>query len=163
MANFPNWIARGLREGTLPWDIAQTTTMSQFLGQYTLHDSCWIDLQIVPQEAAIAVIRWDTIWCMDRVPFPGGYMNEWPILLIRFARMYRVVTDATWSLLGVRRLPGSVDNGIAEAETHLLRDSSSLMAQESGIGFSHLALATHRPVVSEWPVQPLWFMGIRLK
>ena len=66
--------------------------MPHFLSEYTLHDSCWIGLYLQPNFEAVALPRWDTFWTGGRVPYPGATVADWPLLLVRFERVYQVFT-----------------------------------------------------------------------
>ena len=76
--------------GGLDWTRATAVTMQRFLAAYTLHDSNWIGLFLQPAYESIAIIRWDTFWSKGRVEFPSPTVATWPILLVRFARVYQM-------------------------------------------------------------------------
>jgi hypothetical protein len=85
---YPRWLSQGLLENSFAWNRAQTSSMPAFLAQYTLHDSPWIGFWFGAGEP-IALIRWDTFWHKDRIPFPGSNVAEWPLLLMKFTRLYQ--------------------------------------------------------------------------
>jgi hypothetical protein len=111
---YPAWLSRSLLETTLPWQAAQTASMPEFLKKYSLHDSPWIGFWFGALET-VAAIRWDTIWNQDVIPFPGSQVAEWPILLIRFERVYQYLVAGNWS-----ENEFLVGEGIAAAESTLL-------------------------------------------
>ncbi len=150
---YPDWLAQGLLAGTLPWNVAQPTTMAQFLTEYTLHDSYWITLWMVPYTEAIAVLRWDTFWSRERVPYPSSAVALWPILLIRFARLYRVTT--------VYRLKTQefVDIGIAGAETHLVADQTDPRAYGLNLSLTNWPDITPVAPQVDWPLQATLIHG----
>jgi hypothetical protein len=115
----PSWLTRALIDDQLPWDEARETTVAAFLLHYTLHDSSWIGLWVTPGLGAKAVIRWDAYWSGGRIPHPGPLVAYWPILVIRFRRMYLAeslpsrsdyhesgIRDARSEDLNVRDWPG---------------------------------------------------------
>lgn len=58
----PQWLGRSLLcEELLPWKSAKEINMSEFLKQYSIHDSYWItlSLNLDPYNAGTLVIRWD--------------------------------------------------------------------------------------------------------
>ena len=89
-AYFPPWLADALLTDSLPWEQAVPTRLDAFLAAYTLHDSDWIAFSLDPSYdgGGLAVLRWDTFWTEGRVAFPGSFVADWPILLIRFRRVH---------------------------------------------------------------------------
>jgi hypothetical protein len=87
---YPHWLSTALLSGALPWDKAVRTDLAMFLAAYSLHDSEWIALLLDPiyNGGALAVIRWDTIWTEGRVPYPSDFLADWPILFLRFQRLF---------------------------------------------------------------------------
>ena len=77
-------------DGGLDWSQATTATMQQFLAAYTLHDSCWLGLFLQPAYVSVALIRWDTFWSKGRVEYPGSMVETWPILAVRFEKVYQM-------------------------------------------------------------------------
>ena len=117
---YPQWLARGVVLGEIPWEAGARTTMARFLAEFTLHDSCWISLVTDPayEGAAVAVIRWDTFWTDGRVPFPGSVVAEWPILLIRFVRLDGL------RFRGLERDIGGISRTISGAESSVAGDAA---------------------------------------
>jgi hypothetical protein len=89
---YPKWLQHGVMMGDLPWDKAHKISMSDFLAQYTLHDSYWIGLWAVPGEAPVAVMRWDRVWLGGRIPYPSD-----PILLIEFSHVDQLLISTSQS------------------------------------------------------------------
>ena len=87
---YPSWLGQDLINDNFDWQQSLKTTMPAFLAEYTLHDSYWIGLYVQPNRKIIAVIRFDTYWSKGRVFFPGSFVADWPILLVRFARAFRI-------------------------------------------------------------------------
>jgi len=89
---YPEWLSRGLLWEEFPWEQAVRTTMEQFLNRYTLHDSGWIAPKADAQYrgGGLAVFRFDAFWTQGRIPHPGSRVAEWPILLIRFSRLFEL-------------------------------------------------------------------------
>lgn len=89
---YPEWLSNGLLWEEFPWDQAVRTTMERFLDRYSLHDSGWITLKVDAQYGggALAVFRFDSFWTSGRIPHPGPHVAEWPILLIRFSRLFEL-------------------------------------------------------------------------
>ena len=93
MDYYPSWLAAELLGHSFEAEKAAATTIPEFFAEYTLHDSIWIGFQLDPiyDGAGLAILRWDTHWTDGRILFPGSAVAEWPILLIRFARVHRAV------------------------------------------------------------------------
>lgn len=89
---YPHWLSQGILENSFPWDKAQTASMPAFLSQYTLHDSPWIGFWFGAAEP-IALIRWDTFWHKEQIPFPGNNVADWPILIMKFTRLYQYLVS----------------------------------------------------------------------
>ncbi len=86
---YPAWLAHDLLEGTFPWELSYSTTMPRFLDHYTLHDSSWITFVACNEkETGIAAISLDAYW--NKVPYQTEALAKWPILLIRFDRLYGI-------------------------------------------------------------------------
>jgi hypothetical protein len=117
----PLWLKRALIDDRLPWDSARETNVATFLKQYTLHDSNWIGVWITPGSGADAVIRWDAFWSEGRIPHPGPLVAEWPILVIRFPRLYAIKSPPERS--------DYHDSGIASASSDDVRSGSLFEAE----------------------------------
>ncbi|HPH96121.1 MAG TPA: hypothetical protein PKW33_05440 [Anaerolineaceae bacterium] len=88
---YPEWLGQKLVAEDFPWHEGQSISLPAFLSRYPVHDSPWIGYWTGSQSTVI-VLRWDTCWCSDRVPFPGSQVAEWPILLINFSQVYQFMT-----------------------------------------------------------------------
>ncbi|HKH78182.1 MAG TPA: hypothetical protein VKA51_14585 [Rubrobacteraceae bacterium] len=66
--------------------------MPRFLSRYTPHDSYWIGLYLQPKTDAVALVRWDTYWTDGGLPSAGDAVAGWPVLLVRFERVYQTFT-----------------------------------------------------------------------
>jgi hypothetical protein len=93
---YPAWLGNALLRHTLSWNEGLSVLMHVFLMRYTLHDSVWEALWGEPGSGeATAVIRWDSYWSEGKIPFPENeyaQAGQWPLLLIRFQRVYRIVS-----------------------------------------------------------------------
>src|SRR6185312_6677969 len=89
---YPEWLGSRLIDDAFDWEIALETTVEAFLEQYTLHDSSWIGfhLQVDQAGAGLAIIRFDAFWTDGRIPHPSAVVEEWPILVVRFAGITEV-------------------------------------------------------------------------
>ncbi|HZU11235.1 MAG TPA: hypothetical protein VFB58_00200 [Chloroflexota bacterium] len=56
------WLRRALLEDLLPWDQAQVVDLPHFWREYTVHDSIWNGLWLVPGRDLVALISWDFGW-----------------------------------------------------------------------------------------------------
>lgn len=90
MSYHPEWLGKNIVGSNLPWERAQKDALSSFLNQYTLHDSYWIGLYLMPQRKGILVVRWDTFWTKGKVPYPGSAISEWPILIFQLSGLQQV-------------------------------------------------------------------------
>jgi len=111
--DYPAWLKRGLIDGDLPWSAALDVDLPAFLAQYTLHDSLWLGIWTSSIET-VAVIRWDTFWHRDVLPYPSSLVANWPILLIQFELVYQV------AILTTRAVDMLRDESIASAESQLV-------------------------------------------
>jgi hypothetical protein len=82
---YPAWLGGDLVEETLPWEGALSTTLADFLEQYSMHDSCWIGLYLGVNQEGVLLFRWDTNWTEGRVPFPGSHVADWPVLAVKLS------------------------------------------------------------------------------
>lgn len=89
---YPDRLGGDLLGGGLPWEEAVEATMPRFLSRYTLHDSYWIGLHLQSKAEAVALIRWDTYWTDGGVPYAREAVAGWPVLLVRFERVYQTFT-----------------------------------------------------------------------
>jgi hypothetical protein len=96
---YPAWLGGDLVEETLPWEGALATTLSEFLQQYSLHDSIWIGLYLGLNQEGVLLLRWDTVWTEGRVPFPGPLVAEWPVLAVKLTGL--AVTDVRLRDIGI--------------------------------------------------------------
>ena len=86
---YPAWLGHDLLEGTIPWERSYSTTMPTLLSHYTLHDSSWITFVACNEDGCgVAVILLDAYW--NKVPYQTEELAVWPILLIRFDRLFAV-------------------------------------------------------------------------
>lgn len=113
---YPAWLSDCILNDTFPWQAAHTVSMPDFLAQYTLHDSPWIGFWFGNGEP-MAVIRWDTFWQQERLSFPGSEVAQWPILVIKFARVYQYLIAGKWDAEEV-----VLGEQIALAESYRLED-----------------------------------------
>ncbi len=121
-----NWIWKVLEDGTI-WNNAQSVDMPAFLSEYTLHDSMWLGFWLEPQWGqATAIIRWDSVWSRERIPYPGSLVTTWPILLVQFQGIFRLTFDGSWSAL-----TSDFDNHIDGAESRLLSEQETIDIAES--------------------------------
>jgi hypothetical protein len=94
---YPGWLGHRLIKDDLPWDAAQSTTLSAFLELYSLHDSSWHALWITPGQGLVGIIRWsigrlnlnDPEW----VAFEKQ-VGPMPVLLMCFPHLYRFDQEA---------------------------------------------------------------------
>ena len=98
----PVWLGRAMALDELPWEQALTTTMPEFLAEYTLHDSQWRGLVLHPNQYGVLCLLWDAYWAQGKVPDFGGIG---PFLFFRFriqrvdiAMSDRILSDATSTL-----------------------------------------------------------------
>ena len=89
---YPDRLGGDLLGGGLPWEAAVEATMPTFLSRYTLHDSLWIGLYLQPKVEAVTLVRWDTYWTDGGLPSAGDAVADWPVLLVRFERVYQTFT-----------------------------------------------------------------------
>jgi len=127
MSCYPDWLGRRLIEDEFDWPSANSTSMPRFLSQYSLHDSYWIGIHVQPNFETIAVLRWDTFWTEGRVPFPGSTVEEWPVLLIQFERLYQLHSSYLWPTVSEEWKPTET---VASAESVLVtkQDQEKMLA-----------------------------------
>ena len=49
-------------------------------------------LYLQPKAEAVALVRWDTYWTDGGLPSAGDAVAGWPVLLVRFERVYQTFT-----------------------------------------------------------------------
>ena len=130
MDYYPDWLGRDLVADRFPWN-EDLVRLDKFFEHYTLHDSYWIRLYAEPQHEATLLLRWDTFWTNDRVPFPGSAVAEWPILAIRLLD----VRESAVELL---------ESGIAAAECQTAGDHLRTTVEDHAGGN---AVLVHAPAV----------------
>jgi hypothetical protein len=95
--------------------------MPTFLSRYTLHDSLWIGLYLQPKAEAVALVRWDTYWTDGGLPSAGDAVADWPVLLVRFERVYQTFT--TYPGPEERETLSGLPETISDATSAALRPS----------------------------------------
>ena len=85
MLSLPTWLQATLFEGGIDWGAVESVDPLQFRQFVTLHDSCQVAVLI---DSAVdgyiqVVVRWDTYWNKDILPYPSDDADDWPFLIIR--------------------------------------------------------------------------------
>jgi hypothetical protein len=150
---FPEWLGNSLIGGDLPWDQATRSTIQEFLAEYTLHDSIWINLIVGTSDdgEVLAVIRWDTFWTRGRVPHPGSAIANWPILIIRLPRVEGVrlegfaTTTQTTRTISTASSVGVDEGGIQLTEIRDVEGGRILLEHDAAVEI--LCLAHDRSVL----------------
>lgn len=153
---YPDRLGGDLLGGGLPWEEAVEVTVPRFLSRYTLHDSYWIGLYLQPKAEAVALIRWDAYWNEGLVVHPRETVTDWPVLLVRFERVYQ--TFNTYPGLDEDReilsgLPETISDAasatLAPVEREALLDTI-LRARQEADAFSDFLLddTLHRTTIS---------------
>lgn len=109
---FPDWIGTSLVNNDLPWGLAETYNVKEFLEKYTLHDSYWVTLHydVAQVSYAILVMQWDAYWLPDEIAQSTPLVAEWPLLFIKLEGVNQVST------LDYEKLDILATRGIAIAE-----------------------------------------------
>lgn len=93
---YPAWLPQRLVNNTFAASSAQghTTTMPNFLGKYTLHDSEWLGMWIGQAMSQLTiVVDWDIAhanWKTRRIDIPDG---EPAYLVMQFSKIYHIITN----------------------------------------------------------------------
>jgi hypothetical protein len=99
------------------WEHAQKSTIEQFLDQYTLHDSYWLELQFLQTGSCLLLIRFDTMFVdpsakkLD-LPLANQHYVDEPFLCIKFTNVHQILSDHAEKYV--------VDNVILHADTKRL-------------------------------------------
>ncbi len=161
VGRYPARLGGDLLGGGLPWEAALEATMPNFLSRYTLQDSLWIGLYLQPKAEAVALVRWDTYWTDGGLPSAGNAVADWPVLLVRFERVYQTFT--TYPGPEERETLSGLPETISDATSAALRPSEReslldtiLRARQEADAFSDFLLddTLHRTTIS--PVYRSW-------
>jgi len=85
MLSLPTWLSGALFEDAIDWGAVDPVDPLQFRQFVTLHDSGQVAVLI---DSAVdgyiqVVVRWDTYWNKDILPYPGDDADDWPFLIVR--------------------------------------------------------------------------------
>jgi len=106
---------------------AQSTTMPNFLNEYTLHDSDWQDVHLdTTDQTVVALFSWDTHWSKGRIEYP-----PFQHLFIHFKSVFHI-------LFGGDQTDGATMDTIGGAVTRVIddreRDNLVSLGVDLGLG-----------------------------